>query len=173
MADSPTNAMAADADLQKVWMWDCGPEKPHAPERPKLPKGEDGDPDHDLAMIDFREQMTDYETALKTYRAAKAEYSEFEKRQGGPIEHLMWSCDASDALKNDEKAIEDGRQEKRRWYISSRTRGYSGLRNQGLPNGMRPGHGHEENLRRQAEGETDLALAKRRDPVFGEQEIRQ
>ncbi len=164
--------MEADGDLQMVWLWDCGPPKPELPLPPKRPKGEDGDPDFDLAMIGFREALADYETALRKYRADKADYDKWQRDNGGPIQMQTWSNLANDALIYDAKAVAEGRQSKRRWYVSSRTRGYGHLKNHGLPKDMQPGHGHAAALRREAEGIADLELAKRRDPVFGEQETR-
>jgi hypothetical protein len=156
-----------DNRAMMVWLWDCGPPKPQAPLRPKPPKGQEGEPEYDLGMIEFREQMADYEVALKTYRAQKAEHTDFEKRYGGPFEVYMWSVDATDALTNDNKAVEQGKQAARRWYISSRTPGWGHLKNKGLPDKMKPGHGHAENLRREQESHADLAALKRADPVFG------
>lgn len=158
-----TSNNAADNASMKVWLWDLGPSKPEAPKRPKAPVGKEGDPEYDLAMVDFREALGDYETGLKAYKQAKLDYADFEKRFGGPYEILMWSCDASDALDRAPK----------RYHISARTRGHEKAKNGGLPAGVQPGHGHAENLRRMAEGDADLAAAMRRDPVFGEQEMRQ
>lgn len=162
-----TNNLEGDNHAMRVCLWDCGPPKPQAPMRPKPPKGEEGQPEYDLAMIEFREQMVDYEAALKRYRAAKDEFADFEKRYGGPFEIWMWSIDATDALTNDKAAVDGGRQASRRWYISSRTPGWGHQKNGGLPNGMKPGHGQAENLRREQEGNAELAALKRADPVFG------
>jgi len=151
----------------KVWLWDCGPPKPEMPKRPVPPKGEEGQPDHDLAMIEFREQIIDYEGALKDYRARKIEYDKFQADYGGPYERECWSADATDALTRDENAVKAGRQAALRWFISSRNHGWGHLKNSGLPNGMKPGHGQAELKRREAEGEADLAALRRRDPVFG------
>jgi hypothetical protein len=153
---------ATDNAAMKVWLWDLGPKKPEPPMRPKAPKGSEGEPEYDLAMLEFREAMEDYATALKAHKQAKVDYAEFEKRSGGPIELFMWSADANDALTRDPK----------RYVISSRTRGYEKLKNRGLPVGVTPGHGHAENMRREIEANADLAAAMRADPVFGEQETR-
>jgi hypothetical protein len=80
---------------------------------------------------------------------------------------LMWSVNAKDALDNDVAAIKEGRQSERRWFLSSRTRGYERLKNGGLPGNRKPGHGHEENLRREMEANADLLQLRRSDPVFG------
>jgi hypothetical protein len=165
-------AALANQGLSHVWLWDLGPPKPELPKRPEAPSGKENDPKYDLAMIDFREAIVDYEIALKAYRQAKIEYDDFAKRYGGPYEIRFWSADAQDALANDARAVKEKRQSAPRYAVSSRTRGHEKLKNGGLPATMKPGHGHAENLRRMAEGEADLAEAKRRDPVFGEQEMR-
>lgn len=162
-----TSNVEANNRSMQVWLWDCGPPKPVAPIRPKPPKGLEGEPDYDLGMIEFREAITEYEAALKAYRAARSEYQDFAERFGGPYEKLFWSCDANDALTNDALAVKEGRQAARRWFISSRTRGYENLKNSGLPTGMKPGHGHAENLRREMEANADLLELRRADPVFG------
>jgi hypothetical protein len=159
-----------DRQAQMVWLWDCGPEKPAVPTRIKVPSGKAGDPEHDLALIEFREQLGDYEAALKAHRKAKIEYDEFMRAQGGPVEVKMWSVNAQDALRADNKAVEEGRQAGRRWFISSRTRGYSNLPNDGLPPGVRPGRGQIENRQREQSAMESFQQAKRSDPAFGEME---
>jgi len=162
-----------DHAKMKVWLWDCGPEKPVAPRRPERPHGKPGDPEYDLAVIELREKLEEYDQALRAYSQAKKDFAEWEKKNGGPIETVFWSVDARDALANDKRAVDEKRQTRPRYCISSRTRGYEKLPNAGLPEGMRPGHGQAENLRRQMEGDAEFANALRRDPVFGEQEMRQ
>jgi hypothetical protein len=114
----------------------------------------------------------DYEIGLKAYRGLKNEYAEWDKKYGGPYEFIQWSVDARDTFAADKKAVEESRQDKLRYYLSSRTRGYSGLKNAGLPDNSRPGRTHAENLKRELESNADLAAAQRRDPVFGDQELR-
>src|SRR5262249_46602132 len=145
-----SNLIDAHAAM-KVWLWDLGPEKPVAPKRPNVPKGKEGDPEYDLAVLEFKEQLEAYEDALKRYRNAKVEFADFQRIMGGPVEVLMWSCDAADALRNDARQIyheqdnPTGTQKRPRWVISARTRGYDKLPNRGLPEGMKPGHGHQAN----------------------------
>lgn len=158
-----TSNNEVDNQSMIVVLWDLGPSKPVPPERPTPPKGEIGDPLHDLAVIEFKQELEDYEAALKTFRQAKTEFADFQKRYGGPIEIERYSCDAQDALDRDSK----------RYVISSRTRGHEKLKNRGLPIGVKPGHGQDENMRRRAEGEADLEQLRRADPVFGTQEARQ
>jgi len=69
--------------------------------------------------------------------------------------------------------VQEKRQTRRRYYLASRTRGYGELPNGGLPPGLTPGHKHAENIRREQDGDADMLYARRKDPVFGEQELRQ
>lgn len=153
----------------RVWIWDCGPEKPEAPTRPVAPKGSEGDPEYDLAVIEFREQKENYDEALRRYGQQKKEYAEFQKRMGGPVEIWQWSCDARDTFKHDARAVEEGRQKEVRYYLSSRTRGHSHLKNGGLPKGMKPGHGQQANLERQIAGDKEFLAALKADPQFGQE----
>jgi hypothetical protein len=160
--------VAAIQDLEKdvgslrVWMWDIGPRKAVAPKRPDVPKGKEGSPEYDLAIIEFKESLEDYEAALKAYSQAKKDYAKWQTDMGGAIEREWWKCDADDALERDPN----------RYYVSSRTRGLSQLPNRGLPAGVKIGHGQAEIERRRREGEEDLEQALKRDPVFGQQELR-
>lgn len=163
-----SNLIDMHADM-KVWLWDCGPEEPVLPEAPELPPGKDGDPKYDLAKIVFKRQLKAYEAALEAYESDTVAYAKWYRDNGGPVEQLFWSVDARDALQHDAKAVKDGRQKKLRWWLSSRTRGHEKLKNLGLPNGMRPGHGQEANLERQIAGEKEFANALRSDPVFGQE----
>lgn len=173
--DLPPNS----ADIQQVILWDVGPSKPVAPARPDVPKGKEGDPEYDLAKIEFAEALEDYQDALKVWKKQKTEYAEWHKQNDGPVEIVMWSCDAFDALARDaanapvtrNKAGEETRQ--LRYFISARTRGHSGLPNRGLPQGKRPGKGQAELERRMREGDSELMAARAADPVFGRQETRQ
>lgn len=157
-----SNPLIEDNASMMVVLWDLGPEAPKPPVRPKAPVGKEGDPEYDLSLIEFREQIEGYEAALKAYRQAKIEYADFERRYGGPYEIVMWSCDAHDALERAPK----------RYRISSKTRGHGRLKNNGLPIGVSPGHGQSEIERRAMEGDADLAALRRADPVFGEQGAR-
>lgn len=164
--------MTTDADSSQVWLWDCGPPKPEPPKRPVAPKGKEGEPEFDLSMIEFGEALIEYGAQLKTYSARKVEHADFVRRYGGPYLIKWWSADAKDALDNDGRAVAEGRQTRRRYFMSSRTRGHEKLPNGGLPENMRPGHGHAENLRREEEGDAELVQARRTDPIFGAQELR-
>lgn len=160
----------ANREVSMVYMWDTGPTEPKAPLRPKAPKGEEGNPEYDLAVVEFRKALSDYDADLRSYGDRKREYALFLRDAGGPFEVKMWSVDANDALIRDGNAVADGRQEKRRWFISARTRGYETLPNGGLPGSMKPGKGHEENLRREREGDADMAAVRKQDPIFGQLE---
>lgn len=152
----------ADQSVMHVWLWDLGPAKPVAPVRPKAPTEKEGTPAYDLAMVDFREAIADYEAALKIHKLARDAYLDFERRFGGPHEIMQFSCDAQDTLVRDPK----------RYCVSSRTRGSSSLKNRGLPIGVKPGPGQAEQERREREGESELAAIRRADPVFGTHEAR-
>ena len=162
----------ADRERSMVYLWDCGPANPKAPVRPSAPKGKEGDPDFDLAMVDFRKAILDYEDALKAYGVNKAEFAQFDRQWGGPYEIRMWSADAKDAFANDQRAVDEGRQPQKRFFISARTRGYEKLPNGGLPGNLKPGRGHFDNLEREAAGEAEGEAMRRADPVFGNQEMR-
>jgi hypothetical protein len=158
-----TNNLSGDLNLTYVYLWDLGPSKPVAPKRPDTPAGKKGEPEYDLAMIEFRGVLEKYDEDLRAYGRDKINFAEWQKKQGGPIEMRFWSVDAADALERDPK----------RYCVSARTRGYGNRPNQGLPEGMKPGKGHFENQARIAAGESDLEAARRSDPVFGQQEVRE
>jgi hypothetical protein len=162
-----SNLIEMHSDM-KVWLWDCGPEKPKPPARPEPPSGKEGDPEFDLAKIEFREKLETYEAGQKAFAKQREEFADWEVRHGGPIELLFWSCDARDCLRNDARAVEEERQTKARWHLSSRTRGYEKLPNKGLPEGMTFGRGHQAQLERQRQGEATFAEARKADPVFGD-----
>lgn len=157
-----TNSLAPELAKTYVVLWDIGPTKPEAPKKPALPKGKEGEPEFDLAMIDFKEALEEYADGLKAYGRAKIEYAKWQKDQGGAIELKMFSCDAHDALARDPK----------RYHISASTRGHEKLKNHGLPDGHKPGKGQAENIRRAEEGQAEFAAARARDPIFGNPELR-
>ena len=165
-------AMANNAEVSKVWIWDIGPEKPVNPKKPVAPKGRDGDPEYDLACVEFKEALKDYEEDRERYKKALKDHADFERKFGGPFEFSQWSCDARNTFDYDADAVKDGRQTRLRFYLSSRTRGNSQATNGGLPEGLKPGHGQADILRREREGMEDLIAARRADPVFGS-EMRQ
>jgi hypothetical protein len=155
--------MVDDQHDQQVWLWDTGPRKPKMPDKPIPPK-QDGmsEGEYDLAMIEFRVILEDYETELKAYGRARIEFQEWHKRNGGPVEFPQFSCDADDTLDR----------EPNRYYVSSRTRGHENDANLGLPPGMKPGHGQAELERRRREGDEMLKEVRRQDPIFGDPNLR-
>jgi hypothetical protein len=170
-----SNLIDMHSDM-KVWLWDLGPAKPVAPKRPDPPSGKQGDPEYDLAVIEFKESLENYEAALKAYAQSKKDYAHWERSEGGPIERMFWSCDAADALRNDAKAVEEFRQPDLRYYMSARTRGWGErfvkhpkLQRNGLPHGMTPGRGQQANLERQLAGEKEFVGILKSDPVFGQE----
>jgi len=170
--------LEAENEAQQVYLWDIGPEKPIQPKRPEGPKGKEGEPAFELAMVEFREQIELYAISIKDYAQRTREYERFQRDHGGPIELQRWSVDAQDALANDEATVTGKNpatrercpvtQKKPRYYISSRTRGHAKLPNFGLPEGMKPGRGHAENLRREEEANEEFQKVLKSDPVFGE-----
>lgn len=162
MAADANVHMIVDRGTQMVVLWDLGPQKPVPPKRPNAPKGKEGDPEFDLAKIEFQEELDDYQAALKAYSTAKIDYAKWLKDVGGPIERTMWSCDADDALARDPK----------RYCISASTRGHANAPNRGLPEGQKPGKGHIEQQKRIEAGEADMVQLRKSDPVFGAQELR-
>lgn len=158
--------------VAEVYLWDLGPEKPTQPKKPETPRGKNGDPDYELAKVEFEEELETYREAIKTFKRHKDEFAAWQTRYGGPVEYLFDHPNAVEAIANDARAVAEGRQTRLRWYVSSRTRNKSRLPNRGLPEGMKPGHGQADQERRAAEGETDLIAARRADPVFGQTELR-
>ena len=72
-------ALAGMRTNSEVWMWDTGPEKPVQPKRPPVPKGREGDPDFDLALIEFKRELAEYTAALEQYGADKRQYEQYKK----------------------------------------------------------------------------------------------
>jgi hypothetical protein len=163
-----SNLLDMHADM-KVWLWDTGPTEPDLPDAPDAPTGKEGDPKYDLAKLVYKRKLKGYEDALLKYERDLAEYKDFQKRYGGPIEVLQWSCDARDTLKWDALAVAEERQAEPRWHLSARTRGHEKLKNMGLPPGMKPGHGHQAAIERQIAGEKEFVAALAADPVFGQE----
>lgn len=157
-----TNSLAPELAKTYVILWDIGPSKPAAPDKPTLPKGKEGDPEFDVAMVEFREALEEYQLAYKAFIQAKIDYAKWQKDQGGAIELRMFSCDAHDALARDPD----------RYHISASTRGHEKLKNHGLPKDHKPGKGQEENVRRAQQGEAEFNAARAKDPVFGNPELR-
>lgn len=158
--DGESNDLLREQMTMRVKLWDLGPSKPVAPGKPKPPKGQDGDPDYELAKIEFREVLDQYADDLKRYAQAKKEYAQFLTQWGGPYEIEMWSVDARDALINHGENNQYGHPP--RYYVKDRR-----LPNDGLPEGMKPGHGHRTQLERRAAGDAEFEEQRRKDPQFG------
>lgn len=133
-----------DAPPMYFQIWDLGPSEPVAPTRPKPPKGDVGEPEHDLAMIDFKRELAAYETGLETYGRQKREYLEWNDRFGGPYQIAWLSPDAREAMQNDPKR-----------YVEK------------LAKGVKPGKWQAEQEARLAQAERDMKTLAARDPVFG------
>jgi hypothetical protein len=159
---SYSNNLIDELGKSKVFLWDCGPEEPSPPDEPPAPPLNDP-----LALLRHKRAVKHYEAELAIYDRNEAEFQHWQKNVRGPVEIVMWSCDARDALEHDARAVADKRQAKLRYYISSRTRGYEKARNFGLPNGIVPGAGHQDNLDRQIAGEKEFIEVLKKDPQFG------
>ena len=151
----------------EVWLWDIGPEEPLPPDEPLPPTLPITDPKYHLEQLRHKRAVKHYEAELLIYDRNEAEYQHWHKNVRGPVEVSMWSPNARDALEHDARAVEEGRQKKRRWYLSSRTRGSERLKNYGLPKDVVPGPGHQENLERQLAGEKEFIEVLKKDPQFG------
>lgn len=125
-------------------IWDLGPQAPKAPAKPEPPKGKDGDPDYELAKVEFEHALAIYREDLLAYGRQTKEYREWKKRDGGPVQIDLWTVDANEAMRRDPDR-----------YVKS------------LPRGTKPGRAHFENLEREKAREEDLEADRKRDPQFG------
>jgi hypothetical protein len=166
---SYSNNLIDELNKSKVFVWDCGPEEPILPDEPEPPALPFGDARYQLEALRHKRAVRHYEDELLRFEAREKEFQHWQTNVRGPVELMMWSTDARDALEHDARAVEQGRQKKRRYYISSRTRGYEKTRNLGLPNNIEPGPGHQENLERQLAGEKEFVEVLKRDPQFGQE----
>jgi hypothetical protein len=166
---SYTNNMLDEHAKSKVWLWDCGPEEPALPEEPDPPTLPVTDPRYPLEQLRHRRTVKNYEEELVRFDAREREHKHWHTNVRGPVELMMWSTDARDALAHDARAVAEGRQQKLRYYISSRTRGYERIKNLGLPRDVVPGEGHQENIERQLAGHKEFAEILKSDPQFGQE----
>lgn len=154
MASESFQKLVADQQSMMVKLWDLGPGEAAIPTRPELPQGKEGSPQYDLAMIDFRADLANYETALKAHGQATKDFAAWQATYGGPYEIEMYSVDAREALE-----IAPDR------YLVSDDR----LPNHGLPKGRKPGPWHHAEQQRQEDLRRFSAQQRQRDPVFGSQ----
>ena len=191
--------MEVDVHSNKIVIWDLGPKKPGAPPpRPPVPKGEPNTPEYDLAQLDIQEVLEKYEADLLAYRALKKEYEEWHRRWGGPYEiYNVWHCDGYEMLAHGRcgkclscvqapknaaggYVIRDQNGlpaplppcESPRYVVSASSPGLKHLKNRGLPEGIKPGRGQDEQIKRIAEGREMFLRQKQQDPVFGSEEMR-
>lgn len=134
-----------DVNSLLVKIWDLGPTPPEAPGKPELPKGKEGSAEHDLALIDFRGELANYETALKAYGQAKKDFAAWHTTYGGPYQAEMYSVNAREAIQ-----IEPSR------YMVA------------LPKGRKPGKYHADEQQRMKDERQSFAKMISRDPVFGQ-----
>ena len=152
----------------KVYLWDIGPEEPAPPDEPIPPALPITDPKYHLENLRHKRAVKRFEDELLIYERNETEFQNWHRNVRGPVELMMWSCDARDALEHDGRAVAENRQKKLRYYISSRTRGYEKAKNFGLPIGVEPGAGHQDNLLRQFAGEKEFIEVLKKDPQFGD-----
>ena len=150
----------------KKFLWDLGPEEPPLPEEPVM-EVMPNDPRYQLELLRHKRAVKRFEDALAIYDRNEQEFQHWHRNIRGPVELIMWSCDADDAMRNDARAVEEGRQKRQRYYISSKNKGYEKLPNLGLPNGVKPGIGYQESLDRQIAVEKEFVDAIKNDPQFG------
>ena len=145
MSDAkPNHHIEIDVKTMQVKLWDLGPSKPVPPVKPEPPKGKDGDPDYELAKIEFRDLIEEYAAALKAHKRDKDWHKAWWEENGGPIQVQAWSVDAKEML---ERAPER--------YVTS------------LPKNLKPGPGHQRALEREQNRATEFAAGEARDPHFG------
>ena len=166
---SYSNNLIDEHGKSKVWLWDLGPEEPMPPQEPIPPAIPATDPKFHLENLRHSRAVKRFEAELLIYERNETEFQQWHRNVRGPVELMMWSCDATDALKHDAKAVADERQKRPRYYVSSRTRGWEKTKNLGLPNGVEPGEGHRENLERQLAGHKEFVEILKSDPQFGQE----
>jgi hypothetical protein len=104
----------------KLYLSDFGPPAPVEPAAPAAPVGNIDDPAYILAMVEFWPTIEAHAKAMDAYTAATIEYLYFHSRYGSFRETLEYSMDALTALANDDRAVKEGRQSARRYYLSPR-----------------------------------------------------
>jgi hypothetical protein len=169
-SSSYSNNLIDEWQKSKVWLWDCGPEEPALPEEPDPPALPLTDARYQLENLRHKRAVKHYEDELLRFDAREKEYQHWHRNVRGPVELMMWSTDARDALQHDARAVAEARQKKPRYYVSARTRGYEKSKNLGLPKDVMPGEGHRENLERQLAGEKEFIEILKTDPQFGQEQ---
>ena len=148
--------------LLKVAVWDTGPERPVKPAKPVPPKAPHGSIEADIAAIELKEAIANYDAQLAHYIAQLKDHDAWHARHSGPVILEMWSCDWKDAARHDTTATAEGRQHRRRYY-----RYDPRAQHQGLPVGTAPGRSHAEQIERRAAADQALEVAQASDPEFG------
>jgi hypothetical protein len=103
-----------------LYLTDFGPPAPVAPIAPAAPQGNIDDPAYILAMVEFWPTMEAHAKAVAADSLATEEYLDFHSRHGSFHETLEWPMDAKVAIEADERAVAQGRQSARRYYLSPR-----------------------------------------------------
>lgn len=136
----------ADINSLLVKIWDLGPHAPEAPIKPDLPRGKEGSPEYELAMVDFEGALANYKTGLVAYSRLTKEHAEWHKNYGGPYQFSTHSVNAREAMQN----------EPARYVVK-------------LPSGRKAGKFHAEEMQRQKDARHTFENIAARDPVFGSQ----
>lgn len=130
----------------KVDLWDIGPQM--EPEPPEAPN----EPDKDklkgaklaAAELEYEDAMAAYKNELRAYTAARRDYEEWHRENGGPIKVELWGTDARHAMEVEPK----------RFVFE-------------LPKGKKPGKAHLEAEEMAAAEAQEIQRARERDPQFG------
>lgn len=137
---------SSDINSMLVRIWDLGPHLAEMPVKPDLPKGKEGSPEYELALIDFEGELATYKVKLATFGRMKKEHAEWHSTYHGPYEFETHSVNAREAIQNEPDR-----------YVAE------------LPKGRKAGKWHTEEKQRQADARRTFAQTVARDPVFGNQ----
>lgn len=130
-----------------VEIWDLGPQRPESPVPPVSPKMTGNIADQALARIEYEDLVKDYETALRSYSAARKEFDHYRQHIAGPIKCEMWPVSAKEAIERHPE----------RWSAT-------------LPKGVKPGKAQAELDAKKAEEAAELQRLRDEDPHFGNPE---
>jgi hypothetical protein len=136
--------LTLDKNLTICKIWDLGPRRPVAPEKPQEPSDKLKGVDLDLAKIHYQDALLDYAIALRAYGAEEKAYTAWRQANGGPIEIERNPVVAKEAIARDPKRY-----------------------TQTLPKGTKPGFGHANAQQQQAERAKAMAADAAKDPHFG------
>lgn len=138
----PLNRVKAN---NKVDLWDMGPTRPQAPEKPAEPdKAKLKGADLAAAEVEFEDAMERYKDGLRGWTAAKKAHRDWHEEKGGPRKIELWAVDATHAMSVDPE----------RFKLD-------------LPKGQMPGREQIEAEERAAAEQDAMLRMKEVDPQFG------